>query len=77
MFDKPIYRTVPIGNVFEAQYRENKVSNMQEISLTKKSIHWFINKIVVKKRYTRRTADFSPLVNCQIPPIIMKLVSIV
>ena len=32
---------------FEVQYKK-KGSNMQEISLTKKSIHWFMYKMDVK-----------------------------
>ena len=44
-FNKPKNRTVPIRNVFEAQYRENKASNMQESFLMKKIIHWFIKKL--------------------------------
>ena len=33
---KPNNKTVPIGDVFEDQYMENKGSNMQEISPMKK-----------------------------------------
>ena len=77
MFSKNKDRTVPTGNVFKYKYRENKGSKMQEISLIQKSMHWFINKMVVKKRDTRGTDDFSPLVNRQVPSNIRKLVSIV
>ena len=49
LFDKPNDRTVSIGNVFESQYRGGKGSNIQEIILIKNSIHWFMNKIVVKE----------------------------
>ena len=50
---------------------------MQGISLTKKIIHWFMNKIIVKKRGIIRTADFSTLVNRQVQCKIRNLVSIV
>ena len=76
-FAKPKYRKVPVGDLFEAQYRENKGSKVQEISLMQKSINWFMNEMVVKKRDTRSTADFSPLVNLQVPSKIRKLVNIV
>ena len=66
-----------IGNTFGAQYNGKKVLNMQYISLTKKSIYWFMNDIVVKNRDTGRTADFSPLVNLKVPSNTRKLVGIV
>ena len=50
---------------------------MQEISLMQKSIHWFMNEMVVKRRDTSITDYFSPLVNHQVPSRIRKLVSIV
>ena len=59
LFDKPIVRAVSIGGVFEAQYRENKGSKMQYISLMQKSKHLFMNKTVLRRREIRSTADFS------------------
>ena len=38
-----------MGNCFEAQYKRVNGSNMQEISLMKKSIHWLINAVVLEK----------------------------
>ena len=43
----------------------------------RKSIHWFMNEMVVKKRVTRNTAAFRPLVNRKVPCNIRKLISIV
>ena len=77
VFAKPKDRTVTIGDVFEAQYREKKGSKVQEISLMQKSIHWFMNEMVLKKRDIRSTTAFSPLVNSQVPSKITKIVSIV
>ena len=77
IFAKPNDRIEPIRDVFESQYKENKGSKMQGISLTKKIIHWFMNKIIVKKRGIIRTADFSTLVNRQVQCKIRNLVSIV
>ena len=77
LFAKPKDRTVPIGNVFEAQYRENMGSKMQEISLMQKIIHWFMNRMVVKRRDIRNTSDSCTLVNRQVPSKIRSIVSIV
>ena len=41
--------TVPVWNVFEAEHMENKGSKIQLISLIYKSIHWFMNEMVVTK----------------------------
>ena len=49
IFAKPNNRIVPIGNVFGSQYKWENSSKMQEISLMKKSIHWFMNDMVVKR----------------------------
>ena len=46
-FAKPKDRTVSIGIFLKFNTRK-KGSNMQEISLTKKSIHWFMYKMDVK-----------------------------
>ena len=45
---------VPIEKCFEAQYKEKKGSNMQEVILMKKSIHWFMKKMVIKMRDIKR-----------------------
>ena len=42
-----------------------------------KSIHWFMNEMVLKKGDTRSTAAFRPLVNRQVPAKIRNHVSIV
>ena len=76
MFAKPNYRTVPIGYIFEDEYKEKKVSKMQEISLMKN--HTLVHlKMVVKNRDIRSTADFISLVNIKAPSKIRKLVGIV
>ena len=76
-FDKHKDRTEPTGNLFEAEYRENEGSKMREISLMKKMIHCFMNKMVLKMRGTRSTATFITLFNRQVTPNIRNLVSIV
>ena len=48
-FYKPRDMTVPVWNVFEAEHMENKGSKIQLISLIYKSIHWFMNEMVVTK----------------------------
>ena len=68
LFPKPKDSTVPIGNVFESQYREKKGSNIQEISLMHKSN-------CCKNRNIRSTAEISPLVNLQVTKNIKTLVS--
>ena len=50
---------------------------MHEIRLVKKSIHLFMNEMVVKKRETSRTADFIPLVNHQVTSKIRNIVGII
>ena len=55
--------TVPIGDIFNSQYKENKGSKMQEIGIMKKIIHWFKNEVVVKKSYIISTSDFIPFFN--------------
>ena len=50
---------------------------MQEISLIKKFIHWFMNKTVVEKRYISSNAGFDPLVNLKVPSKMRNLVCIV
>ena len=77
LFDQHKDRTEPIGNLFEAEYRENEGSKMREINLMKKMIHCFMNKMVLKTRGTRSTATFITLFNRQVTPNIRKLVSIV
>ena len=42
-----------------------------------KIIHWLMKNIVVKNSYIRSSFDFSPLVICQAPSKIRKLVCIV
>ena len=76
MFDKPKEIIVPIRNNLKSQYRENKGSKIQEIGVMNNSIHWFMNKIFVKKNINSTDA-FITLVNHKVPFKIRKRVGII